>query len=183
MQQADSGETHRTKTGQFIAIAGCLFFLGVLLYVTLPAFSKPSSAPPLSEAPPFRLALLDGGALSLDDLRGSVVLVNFWASWCDPCRAEAATLQDMWRKYEAQGVKFVGLAVNDTKQDAEAFIREFGITYPNGLDTDGQIGRAYRIRAVPETFLVGQDGRIARLFIGPVNRPKVEAVLDRLLSQ
>jgi cytochrome c biogenesis protein CcmG/thiol:disulfide interchange protein DsbE len=119
-------------------------------------------------APDFALVLFDGSEVSLADLRGQVVVLNFWASWCSPCRREAPALQETWAMYEDQGVAFVGVTYQDTKGASERFIQEFGITYPNGKDEKGQISRAYGVTGVPETFVIDRNGQVTWFQIGEV---------------
>lgn len=97
------------------------------------------------QAPPFTLPLFEGQSISLESLRGKVVFLNFWASWCVPCRAEARTLEVAWLKYRDQGVVFVGVDIQDKEQDAREFLREFGITYPNARDASGRAAIDYGV--------------------------------------
>jgi len=140
---------------------------------------------PLSEgpAPDFTLALFGGGELSLSELRGQVVVINFWASWCPPCRDEARVLEAGWQRYRERGVTFVGINYMDTEPAAQAFMEEFGITYPNGPDLGGRIARAYSIRGVPETFFVTTQGEIGGVVIGSLSGARLTAILERLLAQ
>ena len=133
-------------------------------------------------APDFKLPLYGSGDLSLADLRGSVVVVNFWASWCGPCRYEAPTLEQLWQEYRGQSVRFMGVDIQDTPEGAQRFIDEFHITYPNGPDQNNVIGRAYRITGVPETYLIGKDGRLAKQFIGPVEKAGFESAVNDLIK-
>jgi len=133
-------------------------------------------------APPFTLQLFDGGTLSLTGLRGRVVVVNFWASWCVPCRQEAPLLEQTWRAYRDKGVVLIGVDYIDTEPAARAFLKEFEITYPNGPDLGTKIAQAYRIRGVPETFFVGKDGRIAYVHIGPLGERILTQRIERLLA-
>ena len=119
------------------------------------------------DAPSFTLALFDGGTLALKDLRGKAVLVNFWASWCVPCRAEAGELESAWEKYKDRGVVFLGVNIQDKEEDARAFMKEFGITYLNGRDASGKIAVDYGVWGIPETFFVDAQGRIT--YSTPVN--------------
>jgi len=126
---------------------------------------------------------LAGTTFTLSEARGQVVVVNFWASWCLPCRDEAAALETAWSKYRDQGVVFVGIAWTDTQKGALAFIHEFGVTYLNGPDLGTRAGQAYRIKGVPETYVVDRDGRLAWVHIGPTSLDQLQSVVDTLLNQ
>jgi len=188
-KQVASGAGQKGKTAR--AIAGMAIVISLLIIVYILALrvasssSSPAAAPVASAqgklAPDFKLTLFNGEEKSLAALRGSVVVVNIWASWCGPCRIEAPTLETVWQNYKDRGVAFVGVAVSDTEADARAFIKRFKLTYPNGLDADAAIARAYRVSAVPETIVVSKDGRVAKLFVGPVEQAKLEALLEQLL--
>ena len=120
-------------------------------------------------APPFTLALLDGKQLSLADLRGRVVFLNFWASWCPPCREEARELERTWQGLKGENVVFVGAQIQDTEENGRAFIKEFGITYPSGSDPSGRISIDYGVWGIPETFLIDADGRITYKHVGGIS--------------
>src|SRR5512135_3188224 len=143
------------------------------------------SAKPVEKglAPQFTLPLFSGGTFSLAEQRGKVVVVNFWASWCIPCRQEAPILENTWRKYKDRGVVFVGVDYVDTDKEAMAFIQEFNVTYPNGPDIGTETSRAYRIQGVPETYFVGKDGQLYGKHIGQIQQlppsPKIEDVLKK----
>ena len=106
--------------------------------------------------------------MSLADLRGQVVVLNFWASWCAPCRREAPALQSVWETYKDQGVAFVGVTYHDAEGASLAFIEEYGITYPNGVDEMERISRDYGVTAVPETYVIDRAGRLVWSQIGEV---------------
>lgn len=133
-------------------------------------------------APDFELTTFDGQQIRLSEFQGKVVVINFWASWCIPCREEAPILEAAWQKYRDQGVIFIGVDYLDTEKEALAFIEEFGITYFNGPDTGSRIAQQYRIRGVPETFFVDQLGGLLNPYIGAVNEEELENRLDRLLA-
>ncbi len=128
------------------------------------------------------LRLFDGGTFHLSEQRGRVVVINFWASWCPPCREEARLLEAAWRAYRDRGVTLVGVDVWDTERDALAFLREFGVTYPNGLDPNGQILIEYGVTGIPETYFVGRDGRLARRWIGPITDRQLAGLIEELLE-
>ncbi len=138
--------------------------------------------PRTGPAPAFTFRTFEGEEFSLADQRGKVVVINFWASWCVPCRDEAPILQSVWERYRERGVVMVGIAYLDVELDALAFLDEFGITYPNGLDLGKAIAKRYRIKGVPETFIVDQQGNIVEFYAGPAAEGQLDAILDRLLA-
>jgi len=120
-------------------------------------------------APEFRLGRLNAsGALGLADLRGKVVVLNFWASWCIPCKDEAPLLERVWQTYRDRGLVVVGVNIQDLEQEARRFIAQTNPTYSNVRDVDGAVHRAYGLTGVPETFFITRDGRIIRKFPGAV---------------
>lgn len=134
-------------------------------------------------APDFTLTTFDNRQISLRDLRGKVVIVNFWASWCQPCRLEAAYLEKTWQKYKDQGVILLGVDYVDTEPNALAYLKEFGITYPNGPDLRTRISQAYGIKGVPETFYIAKNGELRGLKIGPLDSPELDQEIERLLTE
>lgn len=134
-------------------------------------------------APDFTLTGFDGRTVTLSQLRGQVVIINFWASWCPPCREEAAYLEQTWRKYQGKGAVFIGVDWVDTEKEALAYIKEFDITYLNGPDLGTRIAQAYRIQGVPETFYVDKTGRLRGVHIGPLSSPELDNKIDELLNE
>jgi cytochrome c biogenesis protein CcmG/thiol:disulfide interchange protein DsbE len=165
-------------------------FALVLGLLTLVAFQMrrngPLAAGPVGAgemAPPFEITTFDGQTLKLADLRGQVVVVNFWASWCVPCEQEAAELETTWRRYKDKGVVFIGVDYVDTETAARAFLQRFDITYPNGPDLGTRISQAYRIKGVPETYVVDKTGRLASVKIGPFQQGEMAGVIEPLLGK
>lgn len=134
-------------------------------------------------APDFTLTTFDGQPVTLSELRGKVVVINFWASWCVPCREEAPYLEQTWRKYQNQDVIFIGVDYADTEQNALAYIDEFDITYLNGPDMGTRISQLYNILGVPETFFVDRQGQLRGVVIGPLKPPQLDQKIDELLSE
>ncbi len=120
-----------------------------------------------SKPAPFTLRTFEGAEINTADLIGQVVVINFWASWCEPCKQEAAELEQAYQQYKDQGVAFLGVNYVDTEPEARAYLAEFAITYPNGPDLGTRISQAFRIRGVPETYILGPQGILAEVKIGP----------------
>lgn len=134
-------------------------------------------------APDFTLTGFDGKVVTLSEMRGQVVIINFWASWCQPCRQEAAYLEQTWRKYKDQGVVFIGIDYVDIEPSALAYIKEFDITYINGPDLGTRISQAYNIQGVPETFYVAKNGELRGVTIGPLQAPELDKKIEDLLQE
>lgn len=134
------------------------------------------------QADPFTLDLFSGGSIALDDLRGQVVVLNFWASWCPPCRTEAPALNAAWRELRDQEVTFIGVDVWDERDDALVFIEEYDVRYPNGLDRGGSITVLYGIRGIPETYIIDPDGLLRAKFVGPVETPELIETVQQVIS-
>jgi cytochrome c biogenesis protein CcmG/thiol:disulfide interchange protein DsbE len=109
------------------------------------------------------------GRIALSELRGTPVVLNFWASWCEPCRAEAPVLERGWRQAARQGVLFLGLDMQDATDDAREFLREFSISYPNVHEAGKETSRDYGMTGIPETFFISAGGRIVGHVIGAVS--------------
>ncbi|MBM2810919.1 MAG: resA [Chloroflexi bacterium] len=131
-------------------------------------------------APHFQLTLYDGSPLRIEDLQGQGVILNFWASWCVPCRDEAPVLVRAARDYDGQSVKFLGVGVWDAESDARAFMNRFSVRYPSGPDEGGRIAIEYGLTGVPETFFIRSDGTMVRRWVGPINDAQLRAFVDEI---
>lgn len=122
-------------------------------------------------APDFTFTTFEGETISLADLKGKGVVLNFWASWCDPCHEEAALLEAAWRREKDQGIVFIGLDYLDQEPAAKAYLDQYEISYPNGPDLQSQVARRYRIKGVPETYFIDAEGKITKTIIGQITSP------------
>jgi len=170
----------RKKIGIIVTFACILALLGLLAWGLRKVQAGPLST---GMAPDFTITDFDGTIVTLSELRGQVVIINFWASWCPPCREEAAYLEATWRKYEGRGVVFVGVDWVDTEKEALAYIDEFDITYLNGPDIGTRIAQAYNIQGVPETFFVAKNGELRGVHIGPLQSPQLDEKIEELLAE
>ncbi len=161
-------------------ILWCVVGMGLLGLALVLARSS-AAQPQLSQAPDFTLSTYDGQAITLSDLRGQVVVINFWASWCDQCTYEAPALEKAWQVFRDQGVIFVGVGCDANEAEGRKFIKRYGISYPNGPDPADQISDGYRIRGLPETLFIDRQGEIAFIAMGPVSYGELIAEIDRLL--
>lgn len=161
-----------------------LLFGGILLLSSLTSCSTQqgnAAGDTLATAPDFTFTLFDGKELALSELRGKPVVLNFWASWCPPCRAEARGLERVWQAYKNKGVVFVGVDIQDKEEDARAFLNEFGITYPNGRDIDNEIAVSYGVSGIPTTVLINLDGKVARRWVGAIEEKQLGAFIEEVL--
>jgi DsbE subfamily thiol:disulfide oxidoreductase len=125
---------------------------------------------------------VQGAKVSPADYAGHVTVVNFWATWCGPCREEQPALQQVWAQYQARGVEFVGVDYRDDDAAAGAWIDEFGVTYPSVADPSGGWADDFALRGAPTTFVADAAGRIRYLITGGVSAEQLSGVLDELLA-
>lgn len=167
-----------------------VLILGLLALVTS---QRMAGALASGTAPDFELETFGGETIRLSELRGKPVIVNFWASWCIPCREEAPLLQSTWLKYKDQGLVLIGVDYVDTDSEAKKFMEEFGITYPNGPDIGTRISQAYRITGVPESYFITREGKLLEgkdasgraygNWIGPIFSAAMEERVRKLLEE
>jgi cytochrome c biogenesis protein CcmG, thiol:disulfide interchange protein DsbE len=187
-------EARGTRTAARVAKIGLQITAGALVVALLgllawrvataqrgQELSKQVAAGRRPPAPGFDLGRLNGpGSLSLASLRGHVVVLNFWASWCGPCKHEAPLLQAAWRRYRARGVVVLGVDAQDFSGDARHFVRRYGLDYPSVHDGAGTIAARYGTSGFPETWFVDRRGRlVAEHVVGPLTAARLAADIAR----
>lgn len=183
-EPSEPGKVRWTTVALWAAVIGLLIMLGWGLMRT--NATRPEAGQP---APYFDVEFFNGyeweskPVADLDDMRGNVVVLNFWASWCVECRLEADLIENTWRNYADDDVLFLGVAYADVEPNSISYLDEFGITYPNAPDLGTDISDTYEITGVPETFFIGKDGTIEHVQIGPLNQATMDGVIQKLLQE
>jgi thiol-disulfide isomerase/thioredoxin len=178
-----------TLSGVVLLLIG-IFFLPDYLTPPKSSIPKTDQVPQVetAEAAPhnqyaFSLATIDGKPLKLADYHGQVTLVNFWATWCGPCRLETPALVRMYKKYGDRGFVVIGVAVQSEEDEVKEFVREFSVPYATGIDTDSEVAARYGLFAVPTSFLFSAEGKLLRTFTGFVREGELEEQLQILLKK
>ncbi len=189
MTEAETDITKTTQTARrlppWVIILAFIILLGFLTFIGL-GLKRAQSGPITrgSLVPPIQLTTFDNQVLQTSEMKGKVVVINFWASWCKPCESEAADLEAAWKYYKPGGqVVFLGADYVDTEPQARAYLAKFGITYPNGPDLGTKISQMFRIRGVPETYIIDRNGKLAYSQIGPYSSlDEIKGMIDPLLQ-
>jgi cytochrome c biogenesis protein CcmG/thiol:disulfide interchange protein DsbE len=171
-----------------VSARGLTVFLGVLAVIALLGFGLVNEGEadlavgePVPDSPLPRLG--ESGEGRVADHRGDWVLVNFWASWCLPCRDESPALEAYWRRHRGDGLTMLGINTQDLSDDARAFVREFELTYPMLRDADGERSEEYGLVGLPETFLLDPEGKVSLIRRGPVDRDYLDEHVTPLLTR
>lgn len=182
---SEETETTQTRRGLprgvvILAFAILLAFLALIAWGLRRAQQGPITVG--QRVPAIKLTSFDGQAFDTSTMQGKVIVLNFWASWCKPCEQEAAELEEAWRGYQAGGdVVFLGVNYVDTEPEARAYLKKFDVTYPNGPDLRTLISQMFRIRGVPETYVIDREGKLAYVKIGPFDSTgELQMIIDGL---
>jgi cytochrome c biogenesis protein CcmG, thiol:disulfide interchange protein DsbE len=162
-----------------------IFLVGFLIFLWL-GLLRTNQGPVVvgQKIKDFSLQTFDGRTINTADLQGKVILVNFWASWCKPCESEAQFMQNTWSYYEpGKKVVYLGIDYVDTEPEAKASMAKYNITYLNGPDLGTRISQQFRIRGVPETYIIDQSGKLINIQIGPFSsEDDIKKIIDPLLK-
>jgi cytochrome c biogenesis protein CcmG, thiol:disulfide interchange protein DsbE len=177
-------ESPRLRLALLAAIPLAVVSLVALISATREGILPPGSIVEVSgRMPMVQGATLQGNTLGPADYRGDVVVVNFWASWCGPCRREQPGLQRLHEEYGGRGVTFLGIDFKDDPAAARTYLTEFGVTYPSVADQDGRLAHLFGIPYLPATIVVDAEGRMRYLMVGAQPEQAVREHVDRLLAE
>ncbi|MBC7258289.1 MAG: TlpA family protein disulfide reductase [Chloroflexi bacterium] len=131
-----------------------------------------------SPAPDFEISYPNGKKTRLSDLKGKPVLVNFWATWCPPCRAEVPEIQKAYERYKANGFVVVAVNVQESSKDVAGFMEKYGMTFTVAIDSSGAVGRLYRVSGIPASFFVDRAGIVREIFVGSLTAADLDRLYD-----
>ncbi|HVU12144.1 MAG TPA: TlpA disulfide reductase family protein [Phototrophicaceae bacterium] len=182
-----------------LSLAAYVLLIGVTLTVLVMGIAlvrQQQGRPTAGPAPDFSLQTFDGSTFHLAAEKGKVVVINFWASWCEPCKEEAPALESLYEQYQDKGVEFLGVTYADDPKDSQAFMQQYGMTYPVAEDGHSDVSKGlYRIQGVPETFVIDKQGNIQSFFYSVsddttsdpadyvVSKGDLAKLIDQLLAQ
>ena len=174
------------KAAVAFAAFGIIGFLGLLIWGMLnkePITGLSGVTMVNRPAPDFSLTTFEGTTISMaEDLQGKPIVINFWASWCPPCRVEAPLIERTWRAYKNRGLIFLGVNIQDRKEDALNYIREFDVTYPNGPDPNGEISIDYGVSGLPVTFFISRKGKVVRRWVGAIEKSVLISSIEEIMQ-
>ena len=176
-----------------------LFLLAAFFFGSSPLYAQATRSPSVNykavpkleelkgypAAPNFTLSTPDGKKVSLEDFRGKLVFLNFWATWCTSCREEMPAMERLYREFKSKGFEIVAVNVKDNRKDALAFVKELKLSYPIVLDPDGEVGLLYGAFGIPATYLIDRNGEILARLWGPADwySPAARGLIKSLVEQ
>lgn len=173
------------KTRYWVRLTLVLVMAGLIGFAIYQAIAddRPEGPTVGEEAPDFELATLDGKKVKLSELRGKGVLVNFWATWCPPCREEMPAIQEMYEKYEPLGFEVVAVNIAESDVTAEAFARQLNLTFPIVMDRERDVVRLYRVGPLPSSYFIDPEGKVHTKFTGEINIAQLEPLINEILPK
>lgn len=189
-QPSRNGLTTREITYAIIGGIVALIVISAVWYIT---GQQETSLPTVGEvnrpAPAFVLPVLQGEDFRLEDYKGKVVLVNFWATWCEPCREETPALQAAYEDLHEQGLEIVGINLTNDEisqgkgeKEISAFVNQYGVTYPIALDTEGDVANAFRIYPIPTSYFIDREGNIRYVRVSTLTYDEVATLFKSLMQ-
>ncbi|QDX93731.1 thiol-disulfide oxidoreductase ResA [Brevibacillus laterosporus] len=166
------------RTSMRVAILGVL--LVALVFAVYTSFAKPNEIKKGDKAPNFSLQSLEGQPMTLADLKGKGVILNFWGSWCEPCRNEMPDLEKVWLANKDQNIVIVGVNVGESEVSAEQFVRQVKTTFPILMDKQKEVTKVYNIGKMPTTFYIDQDGIVRDIMFGQMNEKSINSMLEKI---
>jgi cytochrome c biogenesis protein CcmG/thiol:disulfide interchange protein DsbE len=184
-EKTDNLSGRRTQFMPVLRILAWAVLILFLIIIAIVLFQTRKGSLVVGETvPDFSLMTFDGKRIQLSDYRGKVVVLNFWASWCQPCEEEADILEAIWQHYRPQeNVMFIGIDYVDTETEARRYLEKYLVSYPNAPDVGTRVSQIFRIRGVPETYILNPQGNLAYIRIGPFNSfQEIKSIIDPLLK-
>ncbi|MGC5324500.1 thiol-disulfide oxidoreductase ResA [Brevibacillus sp. SYSU BS000544] len=173
------GKQNRT----WLRVAILAVLLAALVFAVYSSFKKETGTVQVGDtAPNFSLQQLDGAQVKLSDLRGKAVVLNFWGSWCVPCKTEMPDLEKQYQLHKNDGVVFTGVNIGESPITAKQFISQVGVTFPIWLDQQREITRLYNIGPIPTTFFIDKNGIVKDVFIGQMNEQILQEKVAKILQ-
>jgi len=165
-----------------VAILGVL--LVALVFAIYSSLEKDPKAVKVGrDAPNFRLEQMNGAPITLSDLRGKGVVLNFWGTWCVPCKEEMPALQKQYEALKDKGLVIVGVNISESPITIEPFLKQYGISFPILLDRKSEVTKLYRIGPIPTTFFIDADGEVQEIFIGQMNESMIADKVAKILPK
>ncbi len=184
--ESETSTTERRRLPVLVIVLAFVLLLGFMALIGWGLNRSMRGALSIGDpVPNFSMTTFSNQAINTNQFAGKVILVNFWASWCQPCAQEARELEEAYQHYKPGGqVVFIGLTYVDTEPNSLAYIQQYGITYPNGPDLATKVSQMFRVRGVPETYIIDRNGRLAYSKAGPfTSTDEIISVVDGILNK